>query len=134
MSSDESTRRSWLAGAAAVTPGVGAASRAMASDPLDWTLTEAAAALAKGTVSSEELTKMCLARISKLDRVLNAFITLQEESALEQARECDRQRKAGHASSHLYGVPIALKDNIDTAGVRTTAASEVFKNRVPAED
>ena len=67
----------------------------MASDPLDWTLSEAAAALAKGTVSSEELTKLCLARIGKLDRVLNAFITLQEESALEQARECDRQRKAG---------------------------------------
>jgi len=106
----------------------------MASDPLDWTLSEAAAALANGKVSSEELTKLCLARIGKLDRVLNAFITRQEDSALEQARECDRQRKAGRATSHLYGVPIALKDNIDTAGVRTTAASEVFRNRVPAED
>jgi aspartyl-tRNA(Asn)/glutamyl-tRNA(Gln) amidotransferase subunit A len=133
MSSEGYTRRTWLAGAA-ITAGLGTASRAAGSDPLDWTLSEAAAALAKRTISSEELTKLCLARIRKLDRVLNAFITLQEDSALEQARECDRQRKAGRAPSHLYGVPIALKDNIDTAGVRTTAASHVFKDRVPTED
>jgi aspartyl-tRNA(Asn)/glutamyl-tRNA(Gln) amidotransferase subunit A len=100
------------------------------TDPLDWTLNEAADALARRTISSEELTKLCLARIHKLDPVLNAFITLEEQSALEQARACDRQRKPGR----LYGIPIALKDNIDTAGVRTTAASNVFKERVPAED
>src|ERR1700712_1089730 len=101
-----------------------------ATDPLDWTLNEAADALARRTISSEELTKLCFARIHKLDPVLNAFITLQEQSALEQARDCDRQRKPGR----LYGIPIALKDNIDTAGVRTTAASSVFKERVPGED
>jgi aspartyl-tRNA(Asn)/glutamyl-tRNA(Gln) amidotransferase subunit A len=131
MSSDGLTRRTVLAGAAALA----AVSRVRAaSDPLDWTLTEASQALAKGTVSSEELTKLCLARIHKLDPSLNAFITLSEESALEQARECDRQRKAGRVPSHLYGVPIALKDNIDTAGIKTTAAAGVFKNRVPTED
>src|SRR5271154_3992613 len=113
MSSDDVTRRTLLAGAAALA----AASRAQAaSDPLDWTLTEASHALAKCTVSSEELTKLCLARIHKLDPALNAFITLDEETALRQAQECDRQRKAGRASSPLHGVPIALKDNIDTAG------------------
>jgi aspartyl-tRNA(Asn)/glutamyl-tRNA(Gln) amidotransferase subunit A len=53
---------------------------------------------------------------------------------LTQARECDRRRKSGRVSSRLDGIPIALKDNIDTAGVRTTAAAEVFKDRVPAED
>jgi aspartyl-tRNA(Asn)/glutamyl-tRNA(Gln) amidotransferase subunit A len=105
-----------------------------ASDPLDWTLTEAAAALAKGRVSSEELTRLCLTRISKLDRPLNAFITLEQESAIQQAQECDRQRRAGRVTSHLHGIPIALKDNIDTAGVRTTAAAQVFKDRIPAED
>jgi aspartyl-tRNA(Asn)/glutamyl-tRNA(Gln) amidotransferase subunit A len=131
MSSDGLTRRTVLAGAAALA----AVSRARAAtDPLDWTLTEASQALAKGTVSSEELTKLCLARIHKLDPSLNAFITLTEESALEQARECDRQRKAGRVPSPLYGVPIALKDNIDTAGIKTTAAAGVFKNRVPTED
>jgi aspartyl-tRNA(Asn)/glutamyl-tRNA(Gln) amidotransferase subunit A len=131
MNFDKVTRRALLAGAAAIA----AAPRARAaSDPLDWTLTEASNALAKRTISSEELTKLCLARIHELDPSLNAFITLTEESALEQARECDRERKAGRATSCLYGVPIALKDNIDTAGIKTTAAAGVFKDRVPAED
>jgi aspartyl-tRNA(Asn)/glutamyl-tRNA(Gln) amidotransferase subunit A len=131
MSSDGVTRRTLLAGAAAI----GAVSRAQAAiDPLNWTLTEAAHALTKGTVSSEELTKLCLDRIRKLDAVLNAFITLDEESALNQARQCDRQRKAGRVSALLYGVPIALKDNIDTAGLKTTAAAQVFKDRIPTED
>src|SRR5271168_260217 len=123
------TRRSWLSGATAIGMQIGMASPADAgSDPLAWTLREAAAALAKKTVSSEELTKLCLARISKLDRQLNAFITLDGDSALAQARECDRQRKAGRVSGRLHGVPIALKDNIDTAGLRTTAAAQVFKD------
>jgi len=104
------------------------------SDPLAWTLSEAAAALAKRTVSSEELTKLCLARIGKLDPKLNAFITVDGDTALAQARECDRNRRAARLPSRLYGVPIALKDNIDTAGVRTTAAAQVFKDRVPGED
>jgi len=132
---DGLTRRSWLSGATAIGAQIGMASPAeVGSDPLAWTLSEAAAALAKRTVSSEELTKLCLARISKLDRQLNAFITVDADSALAQARECDRHRKAGRVSSRLFGVPIALKDNIDTAGVRTTAAAQVFKDRVPAED
>jgi aspartyl-tRNA(Asn)/glutamyl-tRNA(Gln) amidotransferase subunit A len=131
MKSHRLTRRALLAGAAVA----GAASRAVAAaDPLTWSLLEAAAALAKGSLSSEELTKLCLARIAKLDRDLNAFITLDADSALRQARECDRQRKAGRASSRLHGIPIALKDNIDTAGVRTTAAAGVFKERIPSED
>jgi aspartyl-tRNA(Asn)/glutamyl-tRNA(Gln) amidotransferase subunit A len=104
------------------------------NDSCDWALTEAAAALATGSVSSEELTRSCLARIHKLDRSLNAFITLTEESALTRARECDRERKAGRVPGTLHGIPIALKDNIDTAGVRTTAGSQVFRDRVPAED
>jgi len=105
-----------------------------ASEPLEWTLNQAADELANRKISSEELTKLCLARIHKLEAGLNAVIKLQEESALEQARECDRQRAAGMATGRLYGIPIALKDNIDTAGVRTTAASNVFKNRIPTED
>jgi aspartyl-tRNA(Asn)/glutamyl-tRNA(Gln) amidotransferase subunit A len=101
---------------------------------LDWTLNEAAENLRRRTISSEELTKLCLARIHKLQPALNAVITLQEESALAQARECDRQRAAGQSLNRLHGIPLALKDNIDTAGVRTTAASNVFRNRIPRED
>ena len=135
MNSDRLTRRAWLAGATAMAAEIGTASPVGAgSDPLAWTLTEAAAALAKRTISSEELTKLCLARIDKLDRPLNAFITVDADSALAQARECDRLRKSGRVASRLHGVPIALKDNIDTAGVRTTAAAKVFEHRIPAED
>ena len=125
------TRRSLLAGAASLA----ALPRAhAAAEPLNWTLSEASRALDKGAISAEELTKLCLARIHKLDPILNAFITLTEESALEQARERDRSRRSGPVAGPLHGIPIALKDNIDTAGVRTTAAARVFKDRVPSED
>jgi aspartyl-tRNA(Asn)/glutamyl-tRNA(Gln) amidotransferase subunit A len=127
---DRFTRRTLLAGAATLAATAMPADQS--SDPLAWTLNQAAAALAKRTISSEELTKLCLARIAKLDGQLNAFIKLDADSALAQARESDRRRPAG--AGLLYGIPIALKDNIDTAGVRTTAAARVFKDRVPAED
>jgi aspartyl-tRNA(Asn)/glutamyl-tRNA(Gln) amidotransferase subunit A len=135
MNSNHVTRRSWLAGATVAATQLAKSSNAAASsDPLQWSLIQAADGLQKRTVSSEELTKLCLARIHKLEPQLNAVITLQEETALAQARECDRQRAAGNSVGPLQGIPIALKDNIDTAGVRTTAAANVFKDRVPAED
>src|SRR5690349_18297279 len=102
MSSKSFTRRTWLTGVAVMAADMQTISQAKAAaDPLDWTLTEAAAALAMGRVSSEELTKLCMMRISKLDRPLNAFITVEQESALRQAQECDRQRRAGRVTSHL---------------------------------
>jgi aspartyl-tRNA(Asn)/glutamyl-tRNA(Gln) amidotransferase subunit A len=104
------------------------------SDPLEWTLNQAADALAKRDISSEEITKLCFARIHKLEPRLNAVITLQEESAFSQARDCDRQRAEDRTQGRLFGIPIALKDNIDTAGVLTTAGSNVFRNRVPPDD
>ena len=135
MSSDDITRRSLLTGAAAIATQMGNVSRAEpSSDPLAWTLNQASTALARQEISSEELTKLCLGRIAKLDHQLNSFITLDPDSALNQARECDRRRKAGRVLSRIDGVPIALKDNIDTAGVRTTAAAQVFKDRIPTED
>ena len=139
MNSNHLTRRSWLAGAAVTATELARASNKASNgtgsnDPLQWSLTEAAVALNKRRVSSEELTKLCFARIQTLEPRLNAIITLQEESALTQARECDRQRAAGNRAGPLYGIPIALKDNIDTAGVRTTAAANVFRDRVPADD
>jgi len=100
------TRRTLLTGAATVAAKIGTVSAApLNSDPLAWTLTEAAGAVAKRMVSSEELTKLCLARIAKLDPQLNAFITVTADSALAQARKCDRERSGGR----LHGVPIALK-------------------------
>lgn len=132
MSFDGLTRRGLLSGATALA-GTAQSSRA-STDPLSWSLVEASQALRRRAISSEELTRLCLARIRKLDKSLNAFITVQPESALEQARQCDRQRRAGHIPGPLHGIPLALKDNFDTAGVKTTAAARVFENRIPAKD
>ena len=65
---------------------------------------------------------------------INALITITPEQALAAAREIEAEQRAGKWRGPLHGIPIALKDNIDTAGIRTTAASGVFKDRVPMED
>ena len=75
-----------------------------------------------------------LARIRRLDDRLNAFVTVTEERAVERARALEAELAAGRWRGPLHGIPIALKDNIDTAGVLTTAASAVFADRVPDED
>ena len=86
------------------------------------------------SISPVELTRDCLARIEKLNPTLNAFITVTADSALDQARVAEREIHRGDYRSPLHGIPIGLKDIIDTAGVRTTAASALFKDRIPTED
>jgi aspartyl-tRNA(Asn)/glutamyl-tRNA(Gln) amidotransferase subunit A len=86
------------------------------------------------SISPVELTHACLARIEKLNPVLNAFITVTAESALDRARLAEREIYRGHYLGPLHGIPIGIKDIIDTAGVRTTAASALFKDRVPTAD
>jgi len=98
------------------------------------TLAEAAARLQSGTVTSVDLVSACLAQIDTYNPKINAFITVTREDALAQARALDAEQRAGKLRGPLHGIPIALKDNIDTAGVRTTAASAVFDDRVPGED
>src|SRR6185437_1097124 len=65
------------------------------ADPLAWTLMEASAALAKKTISSQELTRACFARIAAVDKKLNAVITLDEAGALQQAKASDDRRRSG---------------------------------------
>jgi aspartyl-tRNA(Asn)/glutamyl-tRNA(Gln) amidotransferase subunit A len=90
--------------------------------------------LRKRELSPVELTKNCLQQIEKLNPVLNAFITVTVEQALAQARAAEAEISRGHWRGPLHGIPLGLKDLIDTAGVRTTAASALFKDRVPAAD
>jgi aspartyl-tRNA(Asn)/glutamyl-tRNA(Gln) amidotransferase subunit A len=97
-------------------------------------LADAARKLRIGEVSPTDLTHACLERIDEHDPILNAFITLTREQALEQARQAEVELAAGHDRGLLHGIPIGLKDLIDTAGVRTTAASGVFADRVPDTD
>ncbi len=98
------------------------------------TIVELAPRLRRKEVSPLELTRDCLDRIEKLDPTLNAFITVMAESALAEARAAEIAISRGEWRGPLHGVPVALKDLIDTAGTRTTAASALFQNRVPSED
>jgi len=97
-------------------------------------IVETSELLRKRKLSPVELTKKYLAQIEKLNPTLNAFITVTADSALEQARSAEDEIVRGHWRGPLHGIPLALKDLIDTAGVHTTAASAVFKDRIPAED
>jgi aspartyl-tRNA(Asn)/glutamyl-tRNA(Gln) amidotransferase subunit A len=88
----------------------------------------------KRALSPVELTTDCLARIERLNPKLNAFISVTAESALAAARQAEAEIRSGDWRGPLHGIPLALKDLIDTAGVRTTAASLLFKDRIPAQD
>ena len=85
-------------------------------------------------VSPVDLVRACLDRVQKYQPVLNAYITITEERALADARLAEDEIRKGRWKGPFHGIPLALKDNIDTAGVRTTGASQVFKDRVPTED
>lgn len=95
---------------------------------------ETAAKLRARELSPVDLAQDCLARIEKLNPILNAFITVTAESTLAQARQAEAQIARGDWRGPLHGIPLALKDLIDTDGTRTTAASGVFKDRVPEQD
>lgn len=98
------------------------------------TIAEAAELIRKGEVSPVELLRECLETIERLNPSLNALVTVTADSAFAQARKAEQEIQAGQWRSVLHGIPIGLKDLIDTAGVTTTAASGVFRDRVPAED
>ena len=129
------TRRSFLA--AATTAVVGLALKPSFGESQDLaalTLKQASELLHREAASPVDLTHACLKRIERYNSALNAFITVTSEQALGAAREMEAEQRRGKWRGFLHGIPIALKDNIDTAGTRTTAASELFKDRVPSED
>lgn len=97
-------------------------------------LTEVSAMIHSRTVTSTQLVKALLDRIGVYNPKVNCYITVMGKDALAQAAQLDAEQKAGKFRGPLHGIPIGLKDNIDTAGTRTTAASPMFKDRVPTED
>jgi aspartyl-tRNA(Asn)/glutamyl-tRNA(Gln) amidotransferase subunit A len=99
-----------------------------------FTLAEASSLLRQRRISSLELTQQCLASIQRLNPTLNAFITVTDELALQQARAADAEISAGRWRGPLHGAPIAIKDLVDVAGVTTTAASNQLRDRVATED
>ena len=89
--------------------------------------------LKKKDFSSVELTKACLDQIKKLEGKLNAFVTVTEKQALEQASAADKLISSGQ-DLPLLGIPIAIKDNFSTIGVKTTASSKVLEDYIPPYD
>jgi len=98
------------------------------------TIRELGELLRRKSLSPVELVDQHLERIEKLNPKLNAFITVTADVARAQARQAEQEIREGDWRGPLHGVPIGLKDIIDTAGTRTTAASALFKDRVPTED
>ncbi|MBZ5707022.1 MAG: amidase [Acidobacteriia bacterium] len=98
------------------------------------TILELAEQIRQRSVSPVELATQCLARIERVNPALNAFITVTADQALAQARQAEAEIRGGAWRGPLHGIPLGLKDLIDTAGVRTTAASALFKERIPTED
>jgi aspartyl-tRNA(Asn)/glutamyl-tRNA(Gln) amidotransferase subunit A len=101
---------------------------------INLSISEAAELLRQKKISPVDLATACLDRIERLNPVLNAFITVTHESAMAQARVAEDEIQRGHWRGPLHGIPIGLKDLIDTAGVRTTCGSALFADRVPTED
>ena len=95
---------------------------------------DAAKALREGTTTCVTLARAALARIEALQPETNAFLTVAADAALARAALLDRELAAGCDRGPLHGIPYACKDNIDTAGVRTTVGSRFFANRIPAAD
>ena len=135
MNPSTQNRRGFLI--AATTAAAGLAQKpalGQSQDLAALTLKKASELVRTKAASPVEITRACLERIERYNSALNAFITVTGEQALKAAREMEAEQRRGKWRGPLHGIPIALKDNIDTAGIRTTAASELFKDRVPSQD
>ena len=95
------------------------------------TAAEAAASIARGEITSEALVGACLDRIAALEPQVQAWAFLDRERALEQAKAADEARRAGKGIGPLHGVPVGIKDIIDTADMPTENGSAFFKGRQP---
>lgn len=102
---------------------------------LNWlSATDAARLVRDGAVSSEELVAACLARVREVDGEVQAWAHLDPEHALAQARILDQMRRAGGVLGPLHGVPVAVKDIIDTTDMPTECGTSIHAGRRPVDD
>lgn len=106
----------------------------MTTDPTFLTLAEASRLIAAKSLSPVELTEACLARLNAVDAALCSFITPTPDLARAQARQAEADIQRNGPRSALHGIPYALKDVYETAGIRTTGQSRVLADNVPAHD
>lgn len=100
----------------------------------DLSAHEAAALISAGTITSEQLMEACLARIAERDPQLQAFVHLDTDRAMELARQADEWRGMGVGIGPLHGVPVAIKDVIDTEELKTEYGSPIFAGREAGAD
>jgi len=103
-------------------------------DVQNLTIREAAARIQRSALSPVELTDALLQRIERVNKTLNAYITVCAQQAREIAQAAETMIRAGYHLGPLHGIPIAIKDNIYTSGIRTTAGSKILGDFVPDED
>ncbi|NNE52825.1 MAG: amidase [Sulfitobacter sp.] len=101
----------------------------MIKDAHTFTAQQALAAMSVGRMTSVELVQACLDRIAETNETIKAWAFLDPDAALAQAAECDRLRKAGMALGSLHGIPVGLKDIIDTAKMPTQRGTPIFAGR-----
>jgi aspartyl-tRNA(Asn)/glutamyl-tRNA(Gln) amidotransferase subunit A len=128
------TRRTFIGGISGAALLAATRAWSQATDLTELTIQEASVLIRTRRLSTVELLRAYLSRIENLESRVNAYITVTTELALKQAKELQVELDAGRWRGPLHGIPIALKDNIDTAGILTTAASAVLADRVPEED
>ena len=104
------------------------------SELVTLTISDLAPKIEAREVSPVEVTEAALAQADRLQPTLNSFITLLHEQARSQAREQEAALMRGEYRGPLHGIPIGIKDNIATAGIRTTAGSKILADLVPEED
>ena len=100
----------------------------------ELTASQAVALLRTGEISAEDYAKACLARITEREETVQAWVHLDPDYVLAQARAADDLRKAGKGVGPLHGLPVGIKDIIDTADMPTQNGSPIFKGYQPARD
>jgi aspartyl-tRNA(Asn)/glutamyl-tRNA(Gln) amidotransferase subunit A len=103
-------------------------------DTQDLSIAEMGHMLRAGAVTAETLARDALARVAARDGALHAFVLVTEDRALTDARRADDELKSGRDRGAFHGIPYALKDIYDTAGIRTTCHSKLRLDNVPKED
>jgi len=132
MTDPSITRRAaaQLLGVAAATPALAA----KGSDICFLTATEMADLIRRKKLSARETLDAHLKQIERVNPQVNAIVTLVAEQAVAHARKADEAQSRGAALGPLHGLPIAHKDLVETAGIRTTFGSRIFKDNVPKHD
>ncbi len=105
----------------------------MSNDPTRLSITEVSEQIKMGELSSVELVESSLANINQYNDKLNAFITIPD-NILKAAKDADTELKAGKYRGPLHGIPIGIKDLIDTEGILTTYGSILYKDNIPNQD